>query len=64
MGIIAAVHTLTIKTLRYVHTNHGEMFFFQYEIIINVLVSSFRFIGIPMLSTAIIIIFTVPPYEG
>ena len=33
---------LTLKALKYYHVNHGDqMFFFQSEIIINVLVSSF-----------------------
>ena len=37
--------TLTLKALKYFRLNYGD----QFEIIINVLVSSFRFIWIPML---------------
>ena len=39
---------LTLTTLKYFCINHEDQrFFFQFEIIINVLVSSFRFIWIP-----------------
>ena len=40
---------LTLTTLKYICINHGDQRVFQFEIIINVLVSSFWFIWIPML---------------
>ena len=42
--------TFTLTAPKYFCINHGnQRFFIQFEIIINVLVSSFRFIWIPML---------------
>ena len=36
---------LRVKALKYLYLNHGDQqFFFQFEIIINVLVMSFRFV--------------------
>ena len=40
--------TLTLTTLKYVCINHGDQRVFQFEVIIYVLVSSFRFIWIHM----------------
>ena len=42
-------HHLTLKALKYFFINHGDHLFFQFEIVINVLVSCFRLIWIPML---------------
>ena len=36
--------TLILKALIFVHINHGNKGFFEFETIINVLVCSFRFI--------------------
>ena len=44
-----AVIQLTLEILKYFCINHGDQRFLQFEIIINVLVVSFRFIWIPML---------------
>ena len=48
---------LTLTTLKYICINHGDHrvnWYMQFEIIINILVSSFRFVWIPMLSTTVI----------
>ena len=42
--------TSTLTTLKYFCINHGDQSFFQFEIIINVLVGSFRFIWIAIMS--------------
>ena len=47
--ILSKVCALRINPLKYAHKNEETKGFFQFEIIINVLVSSFRFIWIPML---------------
>ena len=39
----------TLKALKYFYANHGAKGFFRFEIIVNVLVGSFRFIWIPIL---------------
>ena len=46
---INSIQWLTLTTLNYFCINHGEKRFFQFEIIINGLVSFFRFICIHML---------------
>ena len=46
---IYVTSALALKALTYFRNNYWEQFFFQFEIIINVLFSSFRFIWIPIL---------------
>ena len=49
MCVMQKKAALTLEALNYLYANHEDLIFFQFEIIINVLVSSFVFISAPML---------------